>query len=412
MQFLGRFVHGLWRALDALRRFLHLLLLLAIFGVVIGALRGAVPRVPNGAALLLRPSGTIVEQLSGEPFERALTQARGSGEPQTLLWDMVTAVRAAADDPRITLLVIDTDEMSGAGQVKLEELAAAIAQFKHAGKHVIAHASYLLQSQYYLAAQADEIDLDPLGFVLLDGYGRYRTFLKDALDKLGVDFHLVRAGKFKSAAETFTRESMSSEDREESQIYLQALWRGYQQSVASARHLEPQAIEHYADNYAAAVTAAGGDAAKVAVDAGLVTALKSRQQVDDELAKLVGTDEDTRNYRQITVQDYLRATRADEKLRGSGDAVGLIVASGEIIDGRQPSGVVGGDSTAQLLRSARADKAIRALVLRVDSPGGSVLASETIYREVLALKAAGKPVIVSMSDVAASGATTSRLPQI
>jgi protease-4 len=349
------------------------------------------------------PRATIVEQLSGEPLERAINEAQGSGEPQTLLWDLTTAIRAAAGDAHIGALLIDTDDMDSTGQVKLEELAAAIGEFRRSGKKVIAHGSYFLQSQYYLAAQADEIYLDPFGFVLLDGYDRYRMFFKDALDKLGVDMHLFRAGKFKSAAENYTRRDMSSEDRQESEAYLGALWRGYCLGVASARALQSQAIAQYASGYVEAVSAAGGDSAKVAKDNALVTDLKTAQQVEERMIELVGADGSSKSYRQVSVSDYLRATRAEDKLRGKGAAVGVIVASGEILDGKQPPGFVGGDSTAQLLRQARQDDDIRALVLRVDSPGGSVLASEQIYREVRALKEAGKPVVVSMSDVAASG---------
>src|ERR1700686_4234387 len=205
MHYLGRFLYGIWRGLDVLRRCLHLLLLLALFGIVIGALRQSTLRLPEKAALVVRPSGDIVEQLSGEPFERALNEAQGEGVPQTLLWDLTTAIRTAAGDPRIAVLVIDTDDMGSAGQAKLEELAAAIAIFRHSGKRIIAHGTYFLQSQYYLASQADEIYMDPFGFVLLDGYDRYRMFFRDALDKLGGDMHLFRVGKYKSAAENFTR---------------------------------------------------------------------------------------------------------------------------------------------------------------------------------------------------------------
>jgi protease-4 len=403
MQPLGRFIRGLWHALDTLRRFLHLLLLLALLGLVIGALRQAVPRIPDKAALLVRPSGELVEQLSGEPIERAFNEAQGEGAPQTLLWDLTTAIRAAATDPRIVVLVLDTDQMSSSGQVKLEELAAAIADFRRSGKKVIAHGTYFLQSQYYLAAQADELYLDPLGFVLLDGYSRYRMFFKGALDKLSVDMHLFRVGKFKSAAETYTRQDMSAEDRLESQTYLNALWGGYVAAVAGARHLKPEAIRAYSEDYAASVVAAGGDTAKLAHDDGLVTDLRTSSQVEQRLIDLVGADAGTKSYRVVGVADYLRATHAEDRLRGKGPGVGVIVASGEILDGKQPPGTVGGESTAALLRTARQDEDIRAVVLRVDSPGGSVLASEQIYREVRALKAAGKPVVVSMSDVAASG---------
>jgi protease-4 len=403
MHTLGRFLYGIWRGLDVLRRSLELLLLLALLGIVIGALRQSTPRLPEKAALVVRPSGDIVEQLSGEPIERALNEAQGQGTPQTLLWDLTTAIRAAASDARIVVLVIDTDDMGGAGQAKLEELAAAIAAFRHSGKKIIAHGSYFLQSQYYLAAQADEVYLDPFGFVLLDGYDRYRMFFKDALDKLDIDMHLFRAGKFKSAAETFTRRDMSPEDREESDTYLQALWRGYRSSVSSARNIKAEAIAQYANGYVNAVAAAGGDTAKVARDSGLVSGLKTRQEVEDQLIDLAGADSAGKSYRQVSVADYLRATHAEDKQRGKGQAVGVVIASGEILDGKQPPGTVGGDSTSQLLREARQDDEIRAVVLRIDSPGGSVLASEQIYREVQALKKDGKPVVVSMGDVAASG---------
>jgi protease IV len=403
MHYIGRFFYGLWRGLDVLRRCLHLLLLLALFGIVIGALRQATPRLPQKAALVVRPSGAIVEQLSGQPIERVLNEAQGQGTPQTLLWDLTTAIRAAAGDPRIVVLVIDTDDMGSAGQAKLEELAAAIAAFRHSGKRIIAHGTYFLQSQYYLASQADEVYLDPFGFVLLDGYDRYRMFFKDALDKLSIDMHLFRAGKFKSAAETFTRRDMSPEDREESDAYLQALWRGYRTAVSSARNLKAEAIAQYANSYVAAVAAAGGDTAKVAKDSGLVSGLKTQQEIEDQLIDLAGADSAGKSYRRVSVADYLRATHAEDKQRGKGQAIGVVVASGEILDGKQPPGTIGGESTAQLLREARQDDDIRAVVLRVDSPGGSVLASEQIYREVQALKKDGKPVVVSMSDVAASG---------
>jgi protease IV len=403
MHSLGRFLQGLWRGLDTLRRFLELLVLLALVGLAIGALRQSAPRIPEKAALVVRPSGNIVEQLSGEPLQRAINEAQGAGEPQTLLWDLTTAIRAAAGDARIGALLISTDDMDSTGQVKLEELSAAINDFRRSGKKVVAQGSYFLQSQYYLAAQADEVYLDPFGFLLLDGYERYRMFFKDALDKLGVDMHLFRAGKFKSAAETYTRHDMSSEDRQESEAYLGALWRGYCQAIALARQLNSEAVAHYANSYVDNVIAAAGDTAEVAKDSGLVTDLKTAQQVEQRMIDLVGIDPSSKSYRQVSVSDYLRATHAEDKLRGKGAAVGVVIASGEILDGKQPPGIVGGESTAQLLRQARLDEDIRALVLRVDSPGGSVLASEQIYREVRALKQAGKPVVVSMSDVAASG---------
>ena len=237
MQFLGRFFRALWRFLDGLRRVLHLLLLLALFAILVGALRESIPRLPERGALVIHPTGEIVEQLAGVPLERALSEAGDRNAPQTLLWDLTEAIRTAADDNRIQALLIETDDIEGVGQVKLEELAAAIGAFRAKGKKVIAYGSYFLQGQYYLAAQADEVYLDPFGFVLLDGYARYGMFFKDALDRLGVDVHLFRAGRYKSAAEPFVRRDMSPEDR----AIGEAVWK----ELADTRlHFEVQESEH------------------------------------------------------------------------------------------------------------------------------------------------------------------------
>ena len=404
MRYLLGFFRYLWRGLDALRRALHLLLLLGLLALLVASLRGSIPRLPERGALVIRPSGDIVEQLSGAPLERAVNEAQGQSAPQTLLWDLTTAIRNAAGDARIQALLIETDDLGGAGQAKLEELASAIAEFRHSGKKVIAQGSYFLQSQYYLAAQADEVYLDPFGFVLLPGYDRYRMFFKEAIDKLAVDVHLVRAGKFKSADEPLVRRDMSAEDRQESGVYLQSLWLGYRTSVGAARHLDPEVFNTYANGYAAAVRQAGGDAASVAKSAGLVTDLRTGAQVEQRMIELVGRDDDRHSYRAVALNDYLRVLHTEARLHHTADqAIGVVMASGEILDGNQPSGTVGGDSTAALLRQAREDQSIKAVVLRIDSPGGSVMASEQIYREVQALRSAGKPVVASMGDLAASG---------
>jgi protease-4 len=401
---LARILHGVWHGLDALRRFLHLLLLLALFGLLIGALRQVNPRLPEKAALVVRPSGDIVEQLSGEPLERALQEARGDEHAETLLWDLTDSIHAAAGDSRIQVLALDLEKFEGGSQPSLAEFAAALREFRASGKKVIAYGAELTQERYYLAAQADEIYLDPMGFVLIDGYDRYRTYLKDALDKLGVDINVFRVGAFKSAVETYTRTSMSPEDREESRAYLGAMWTSYQEAVTRARKLAPDALAKYVESLSKTVPAAGGDAARVALESGLVTAVKTRLQAEQRLIGLVGEDAVSGSFKSVSLSDYLRYARTQAKLRAdSKPRIGVIVASGEILDGEQPPGTVGGESTARLIRQARLDKEVKALVLRVDSPGGSVMASEQIYRELLALKAAGKPLVVSMSGYAASG---------
>ena len=404
MNFLRSIVYGLWRGLDVLRRFLHLLVLLVVFGFVIGALRGSVPTIPIKAALLLAPEGDIVEQSTGDPLERAVEEARGQGHAETLLWDLTDSLRAAAKDKRIQAVAIDLEKLDGAGQPTLEELARAIHEFRATGKKVIAYGNEMTQARYYLAAQADEIYLDPMGFVLVDGYARYRMFYKEALDKLGVDINVFRVGAYKSAVEEYTRSDMSPEDKEESSAYLGALWTSYQDAVTRARKLPADALSKYVNTLAKTVPAAGGNAAQVALDAGLVTGLKTQIEVEKRLIDLVGEDDTTGSFKSVSTADYARVARADMKIHADGKPrVGVIVAAGEILDGDQPPGTVGGDSTARLIRQARLDHNIRAVVLRVNSPGGSVMASEEIYREIQAMRTAGKPVVVSMSSLAASG---------
>ena len=398
------FLSFAWRVLDGLRKVLHLIVLLVLFAVVIGALQSSIPIVPRHAALVLNPQGRIVEQLSGDPIERAIADAAGEGEPETLLRDVLDAIEAAQDDKRIDLMVLDVSQMSGAGLSKLQEIGAALRAFRAAGKKVVAVGEYFDQSQYYLAANADEVYLDPLGFVFVDGFDYYRMFYKQALDKLAVDVNVFRVGTHKSYTEAFTRSDMSPEEREETTVWLNALWNAYQADVTAVRKLQPGALAAYASQMGSLVKGAEGDTARVAFAQGLVTALRTREQVSDDLKAIVGEDDTTHSFRAVELADYLAAVRSEEVLtRGSGKNVGVIVAAGDILDGQQPRGTIGGESTAEIIRDARFDEDVKAVVLRVDSPGGSMFASEQIYRELRALREAGKPVVVSMSSVAASG---------
>jgi protease IV len=396
---------GIWRGLDGLRKVLHLLLLIVIFGVIIWALSSSAPTVSGRTALLVQPEGQLVEQLSGDAVQRAVQNAQGEKRQETLLWDLVEAIRGAATDNRIRVLVLDLDKMEGAGQPELEELASAIGAFRASGKPVIAFGTTYDQDQYYLAAQADKVYLDPTGFVMIEGYSRYSLYFKGLLQKLGVDVNVFRVGTFKSAVEIFTRNDMSPADKQQSQAYLGVLWSTYQKAVTSARKLPAGAIESYVDSLPQTVGAANGDAAKVALQAGLVTALANKLQVRGELVRLVGEDRSTGSFNQISAEDYARIVDARKKIHdGDGNArIGVIVASGDIDDGKAPPGTIGGDSLSELIREARSDRDIKAVVLRVDSPGGSVAASEEIYQELQALRAAGKPLVISMGDLAASG---------
>jgi protease-4 len=393
-----------WRILDGLRRVLHLILLLVIFGFVLAALHTSIPIVPHTAALVIAPEGSLVEQLSSDPVRRAFGEASGGPAPETLLRDVTDAIGAAKSDSRIKLIVLDLGSLDASGLSKLQEIGAALRDFRAAGKRVVVAADSLDQTQYYLAAQAGEVYLDPMGLIYLDGFSYYRMFLKDAIDKLGVDVNVFRAGTYKSFTDQFSRSDMAASEREESSVWLEALWNAYQQDVTRARSLPAGALNAFVADEPAALAAVNGDAAKLALQRGLVTALKSRRQLADDLKVLVGEDEDSHSFNSIGMSQYLASVRSKRVLKSKSDAkVGIVVAAGEILDGRQPPGTIGGESTADLLRQARYDKTVKAVVLRVDSPGGSMFASEQILREVQGLRGAGKPVVVSMSTYAASG---------
>jgi protease IV len=393
-----------WRILERIRRVLHLVLLLVIFGFILAALHTSIPIVPRTAALVIAPEGEIVEQLSSDPVRRALGEASGGPAPETLLRDVTDAIAAAKSDSRIKLIVLDLGSLDASGLSKLQEIGAALRDFRAAGKRVVAAADSMDQTQYYLAAQAGEVYLDPMGLVYLDGFSYYRMYLKDAIEKLNVDVNVFRAGTFKSYTDEFSRSDMAPSEREETSVWLEALWNAYQQDVTRARSLPAGSLNEFVADEPAALAAVSGDAAKLALQRGLVTALKSRRQMADELKVLVGEDEDTHSFNSIGMSQYLTSIRSKHVLKSKSDSkVGIVVAAGEILDGHQPPGTIGGESTADLLREARYDSAVKAVVLRVDSPGGSMFASEQILREVQTLRKAGKPVVVSMSTYAASG---------
>jgi len=401
---LGGFFGLIWRILEGIRKVLHLALLLLIFGFVLAALHTSIPVVPRSAALIIAPQGELVEQIAGDPVRRALGEASGGPAPETLLRDVTDAITAAKSDSRIKLIVLDVDEMGPSGLSKLQEISAALRDFRASGKRVIAAGDSFSQSQYYLAAQAGEVYLDPMGEVSINGFSYYRMYYKDAIEKLSVDLNVFRAGTFKSYTDQFSRNDMAPSEREETSVWLESLWSAYTQDVTRARSLPVGALKDFIAAQPASLQAVNGDMAKMALQRGLVTALKSRRQVADDLKGLVGEDERNHSFNSIGMNQYLSAVRSKHVLKGKSDAkVGIVVASGEIFDGHQMAGAIGGESTSNLLREARYDNAVKAVVLRVDSPGGSEFASEKILREVQALRKAGKPVVVSMSTYAASG---------
>ena len=213
---LAGFFGLVWRILEGVRRVLHLILLLVIFGFILAALHTSIPTVPRSAALVLAPEGELVEQLATDPVRRAFGQASGGPAPETLLKDVIDAIQMAKGDSRIKLIVLELGNLGPSGLSKLQEIGSALREFRAAGKRVVAAADSMDQTQYYLAAQAGEVYLDPLGLVYVDGFSYYRMYLKDAIDKLGVDVNVFKAGTFKSYTDQFSRSDMAPSEREES----------------------------------------------------------------------------------------------------------------------------------------------------------------------------------------------------
>ena len=401
---LGEIVRGLWHLIDTGRRFtvnLIFLILAVLFVALLLGDRG--PTVEKSSALVLAPRGAIVDQLSGNPEDRALARLLDAEEPETLLRDLLEAIDKARTDDRIEALVLDLNRMGGTGLSHLQDLGRALASFKESGKPVIATADVYGRSSYYLAVQADEIYLHDLGMVAVDGLARYRTYYKEGLDRVGLDVHVFRVGAYKSAVEPYLRNDMSPAAREANLDWLGDLWDSYQHAVTVARALEPGALADYIDHIEENLLAADGRVAQVALDAGLVDEIGGRDAVRNRVIDLVGEDKATHSFKQISYRDYLRAVGRERPESGD-DVVGVIVARGTILDGSHPPGTIGGDSTAALIRKARHDENVKAVVLRVDSGGGSTFASEVIRRELELTRVGGKPVVASMANVAASAA--------
>ena len=398
-----RFLSSFWNSISVLRRIVGnvLFLLLIIFFIAIVFFDGG-EDVPDGAALILSPEGNIVEQqtesmLASDIFGDAARE-------ETVLRDIIDVIDFAKDDERIEVLVLDLRKMRKAGLSKLQSIGRALDRFSDSGKQIFAFGDSFNQQHYYLAAHADRLYLNPMGAVMLHGFGLYRKYYKTALDKLQIQFHVFKVGTYKSALEPVLRDSMSDYAKEANIAWLTVLWDFYKADVASKRRFQPQDLDDFINNYPDHLAASEGDAALMALNLGLVDELKTRDEVRRELIERLGPDKDGLTFKQIDFDQYLNHIRPDlMKSHPARDKVGIIVASGIIMDGEQPSGRIGGDTMADLLVRAREDENVKAVVVRIDSGGGSATASEIISREIELTHQAGKPVFVSMGSIAASG---------
>ncbi len=398
---LGRFFRILGRSIDALRTFLgRLLFVFFLIIVVILLFGGPTPlQVPDGGLVVINPRGPVGEQ-PGEVDPATLLL--GSGELNTTpLRDITETLKRAAEDERITGVVLNLGEMTSISPANLETLGAALQSFKESGKSLIAHGDYYDQAQYLLASYADTVFLHPMGQVLLPGYGGSQLFYNELLDKLGVNVHIFRVGTYKAAVEPFERNNMSDESRANSQQLVDELWQRYLTQVAQNRGLSEQLLRSYTNDFGDHLRASDGDTAATALEHGLVDELLSRPQLRTRLRELVDGSEGDAAAGTIEFQQYLALTSGSDL--PSEKEIGVIVAEGTIDLGDQPRGVVGADSLAALIREARRDDNVKAVVLRIDSPGGSAMASELIRQELDLLQTSGKPLVVSMGGTAASG---------
>jgi len=383
-----------------------LLLMLVVFLVVLGKGASSAKVMQDRTTLVIAPEGRLVEQFSSDPVSRALAKALGDTKGEEIqLRDLVRAIEAAKDDKKIERVVLQLDKLQPSGFASMREVTAALQELRAAKKQVVAFSENMGQSQYLLAAQADEIYLDPMGGLLLEGLGRYRQYFRTGLqEKLGVDVHLFKVGEYKSAAEPYVLDAASPQAKEADLFWMNDVWQRYLGDIAKARKLDVAQLAAGIDTLPEGIAAAEGDLARFALQQKLVDGLKTREEVDALLTERGTADSDADGgYRQIGLNDYLTQIDARRSPVDSRPQVAVVVAEGEIAGGDLPAGRIGGVSTSALLREARDDDDVKAVVLRVDSPGGEVFASEQIRREVEALKAAGKPVVVSMGDMAASG---------
>ena len=402
---LGWLFRSLWRLLNFTRLMLvNLLFLLVVLVIVFSVSQSETPSTPIEGALTLNLSGVLVEQRTQtDPTVQLLRQMdKGDEQPsEIVLSDLLWAIKSAGNDDRIKALVIKPQGLQGASLSKLQEVTAAIDAFKESGKPVIAMADYYSQGAYLLAAHADHVLLNQSGAVLIEGLGVYQTYFKSALEKLNITPHVFKVGTYKSFVEPYTRDEMSPESKEANQRWLDQLWQSYVADVAEQREIEPDAVAPNKDHFLELLRKAGGNAASYALDNGLVDQLATRDERTQAVIKEVG-EADDHGWKGVGLKEYLAAIPEQYPQSGK-DEVGLITASGAIMDGVQPAGTIGGDSLADLLAEARRDDQVKAVVLRVDSPGGSAFAAEQIRAELLALKQAGKPVVISMGSYAASG---------
>ncbi|WP_187107836.1 signal peptide peptidase SppA [Sphingomonas xanthus] len=392
-----RFVRAVWKLLVGIKDGLVLIAMLMFFGVLYAALSARPDPISDGV-LAMDLDGVLVEQAARpDPFAAAL--GGGSIMREFELRDLVAVLDEAKSDDRVKAVALDLDGFLGGGQPALSALGEKIREVKAAGKPVIAYATGYTDDRYQLAANASEIWLPSMGLVAVAGPGGNNLYFKGLLDKLGVTANIYRVGTYKSAVEPFMRNDMSPEAKENAQALGDALLETWREDVARARPQATPGLGRMMSDPVAVVQAARGDLAQAALQLKLVDKIGERRAFEARLAELGGTDEDSAHgYKRIKLAAYERAAASPET-----GPIGVVTIAGEIVDGKAGPGSAGGETIARLIEKGLAEHPLKALVVRVDSPGGSAMASERIRQALLAAKEKKIPVVVSMGSVAASG---------
>jgi protease-4 len=390
-----------WKTLTWLRIIIINLVFLLVLVLFIGSFSSA-PQliIPENSALVLAPSGVLVEKSTYQPGLGDLLAGQDR-PPETVLHELTYALRTARDDENISGVILRLDYLQQAGMSKIEELGQAINYFKESGKPVLAYSDTMSQQQYLLASYADEIYLHDMGGLYLTGFGAYQNYFKSALDKLSLKFHVFRVGNYKDAVEPFLRDDMSDASKEHIGVWINELWQRYASIIETHRSLEQGSVANYVTNLKTDLHSLDGDAAQLAINAGLIDDALTRIEIKNLLIARFGANEDGQ-VNALGVSNYLKNPLLPE-LKESNNKIGLIVANGNIIDGEQTDGTIGGDSLSRLIDDAGKDDSLKALVLRVDSGGGSAFASEVIRNRLKQVHENGLPVYLSMGSVAASG---------
>ena len=409
MRFLFRSIKWFFRSLWRVINFTRLLILNLIFiGIVLAIFLGLQEDAPETkiqeGALVLDLAGKLVEQpTTPSPADQIMEKwLSGSEKPREIaVGDVTYMIQQAKQDPLVKGIVLKTADLETTSIGKLLQITQALDDFKQSKKPVVAIGNFYQQHQYLLAAHADTILLNPAGAVTIQGLGLYNLYFKSALEKFNLTPHVFRVGTYKSFVEPYIRDDMSAEAREANQRWISAVWQQYVADVSNARGIPSDAVAPSKQQVLERLTKAEGNAAQYALEQGLVDQLATSDEMTETIRNFAGSDE--HDFRHIAMQDYLQSLPPRYQAVANKPQIGLLVASGAIVDGISQPGTINGDALVKQIRSAMYDAKIKALVLRIDSPGGSAFAAEQIRTALLAFKASGKPLIVSMGSTAASG---------